>query len=357
MIQEMWTQWILNIRASCLGALAATPFIWCFIFKSLFTFSIFTSLQMSIFYWAVLGAHVTILCYCYITFTKEWSYYIEALGITCLFLTMLTFFISHLMWAPLYTLPFVFVLNCICLSLWVPITYDIVYLCPFITYKYYELGFLNAMLLYYVMVVNRMYLSVIFMCPFVLFLGMGVFALKNFHEHPVFENILITCKPIFTAKNKYKTKGTEVNMKLVVHNLGAVLFLLAVEFASVVSVVQRLDIFVGMQNYLFLLFVSMLCCCMFSLPSNAICVVLETFAVVIMIVIHVLIDKLPISIIGGLLIIVILLMCQAIGCQIEIIRTKLAGDVGGPKLCLFLCTVCNIVVSVALTCCNKSEQL
>ncbi|AAC95582.1 orf 58 [Ateline gammaherpesvirus 3] len=353
----MWSYWILNLRSLCLGALAATPFIWCFIFKSLFTFSIFTSWQLNIFYWAVFGVHVTILGYCYITFTKQWSYYIEALGITCFFVTMLTFFISHFKWASLYTLPFVFVLNCIFLSLWVPITYDIVYLCPFITYKYYELGFLNAMLFYYWMVANRMYVSGIFMCPFVLFLGMGIFALKNFYEHPVFEYILLTCKPIFTENNKYKTNGTEVNMKHVFYNLGAAMFLLAVEFATLVSILQRLDIFVGMQNYLFLLFVSMLCCCVFSVPSNAICIMVETFAVVIIIVIHVLINKIPVSILGGLVVVAALLMCQAIGCQIEIRRTKLVRDVGGPKLCLILCTICNIVVSVALMCCNKSEQL
>lgn len=345
---------LLLISAAALGALAATPVIWCFIFRALFTFTIFDTWQSIIYTWSVLLVQLVMMSCCLQKRLFQLNKWIEALAAGSMILTMFAFLDTSLNWYPHVFLPGIFVLNALLLSLWVPITYQCVYLCPYMIQRYYENGFLSATMLYYIIVFYRIYMTPVFLAPFCLFVVAGLYAFKYFCKHPYFETGLERRRAIFVEKShKYVCHSFSCSIGLVKKELLAIACLLIIIVGMVICLSIYTDYMYGLGLYLFVYYFGTLSCCGLVTKSQVAVLLYTGVSAVITTLIFLIGDKYSHALGGGLISLLFLIFFHAVGCELSMIRHKLSKAINGPMLTLFCAMLCNFVISVTLLMINK----
>lgn len=352
-MESVMSELTLLFTATASGTLAATPFIWCFLFRSLMSFDLFATWHTTVYTWSVIIVHSIILaCCCRRRSFLCLSSWVECLASANVVLTLIAFVWGSLSSTPPLGLPILCVLNAVLLALWVPVTYQRIYLCSYMTQRAYENGFLLAFVFYYAIVAYRLYLTPIFLVPFCLFLAVGVYGFKCLEKHDHYDLGLQRCKAIFAQGQK--DRYVVIDMATCVRRTARELFVTACLTVSIVPVVCFLDVHTtnmrGLSFYVMLFYCGALSITGIVANSQFIVLVYACAAAIVTAMLYVFGDSLNHALGACLLAVLFFIFFNALGHELNMIRQKLSKTLNGPMFSLLVATLCNIVVTLTFLC-------
>lgn len=258
---KLSSDWTMIFASFMTGTLAGTPFIWCFIFRAMFSFSIFGGWQSTVYIWSVVAIQCFMVVLCLLRYPSKINKYLDILCIVCFTLISLSMIIGYTSRNFNIGVPICFVLTAITLATWVPITYDVIYIMPAIIHGYYEAGILLSSTVYYVFIYYRLFITPLFMLPLAMFLGFGFYALRTLQNHDTYFVSLNKHKAIFSSKTD---RYIRLPVYQIIAQIPMELFLSAVLTVSIIllSITLTLytDVMTGLSVYLFLFSFGTLCC-------------------------------------------------------------------------------------------------
>ncbi|AGY30744.1 ORF58 [Retroperitoneal fibromatosis-associated herpesvirus] len=333
------------------GTLAATPFLWWFIFKSLYSFALFTTQITAIFYWSIVPLHGLVLCLCFLPATVHLrTDNLKWMCLASVIVTVLCATFAGMTFAPVPIIPGLYILNLLLLAPYVVATARVTYLAPPVAHRYYELGFCGAFMVYYVLIFRKMFLSRVFWLPFVVFLIGGIFALRDLETHPAVMAGLQRRRAVFTVPCKHVKYSWRHVWELCARDICMLALLVAAVVAGTLSAGLVTNSLVGLNKYLSLFCVGMIGCLGVSFSHPRTLLIHVPLAAVLLALVHVLGPSSSSPALGACLFVSFyLVMLEAIGCVVIYIRQKLSRAINGPELVLALCTTGNLVVTLGLS--------
>ncbi|AIU39583.1 envelope protein UL43 [Equid gammaherpesvirus 5] len=337
---------VLTLASYVCGMLGAAPFVWCFLFRTLFSSCILNHSVDELYVWGACCVQVLMLFFCFRKYSKTLSRYLEllcAVNIVGLFGCLLC-----LQYRTGFTtyLPILFSLNLILLSVWLPITYETVFLCPSYASVYYQLGFFVAILIHYILLFFGDYTSSFLFIPITIFLTAGLYALRLLKKQQEFTDAILNKRAIFITKdNLYVTIqvtlipsfiATEMCLVSVMTVCFIVFLVAAGVFTQVVSTLKA---------YLLIFQFGTFCVSGMGYPSHMATFVFAMAGCILMPMVFVLKDLTVVSIVFfG----IFYLFINGVTCEFSLMMAKLKKGINAPKIVLAVCLVVNIFVSLAM---------
>lgn len=356
-IDRRTATWRTLLNALFTGMLAATPFAMCVIYSTMYSLYLFPTWQTKLYCWSVVAIQVYIFFVCllmnYVVFRTE----LELLcGINVVGLGI-AFFLMTLQWFPSVSIPCTFIINLVCLSWWVPITHDSIYLCAPIVHRYYEIGFLGAIVCYYHLLYYSLYNNVVFLIPLCCFLIAGLFALRNLQRDGHFLLGVERRRAIYVQlSNDFITHSLKTTVYIISHELFVISCLTIGISLLLIFVTLETTSIMNWGSYASLLCVGSLCCGGFSVASHFMALLFGIFSVIVATILFVCANALGPALCNGLLALMIVFYFNALLCEISIIRKKLSRGLNTPRICLCICLICNLIVSCTLILLNDVKS-
>ncbi|UNP64463.1 BMRF2-like protein [Saguinine gammaherpesvirus 1] len=346
-------EWKLLLASLAMGILAATPYTWNLIFYSLYTWSITHTIENYLVIGLIVFNHAVSLMLCYLSLGKYINKILSMLAAVCLLCVLsygtLTFFGK----LPSYVLLVSFSLTSIVLSLWTPITFQIISILPTIYQQYYSLGFLINLILYYGLTAKRLYTLTVFWVPFVLAITIGIYGLNHIRSSSVFFVGLQKRKSIFVCMS---SKYMIFPLSKAISMIGAEIFIFIWLLIGLLTVVVAFNCFTeavsGLNKYLFIFTSGAIWCAACSKPSKIMTLIfVSTAAVVTALTFTFLTRDIHFQGIGALS--TIILLFHALGCELEAMKKKLRKGINGPKILYTMIVFCDVCVTITLIILNK----
>ncbi|ABB22277.1 hypothetical protein OvHV-2gp57 [Ovine gammaherpesvirus 2] len=240
-----------------MGLLAACPIVWNYIFATVFTFATHSNWQSVLYTWFLPGVQIASI-FCVVRFNFRgltWLYLFN------FFVAFFCFLSWSLSWSVQIVMPVLFVVNMCTLMIWLLVCSDVIYLCPEIYHKYYELGFLVALVVHYCLNQFELYLTNVMFIPFFACMFLGYVGFVNVIKHNVYALGKMRCKPIYYTKaSKYITLTAWQVIDVALLELVLLWMLLLAMGAACIGLKLFTEVFEGAPNYMYLLLVGNFCC-------------------------------------------------------------------------------------------------
>ncbi|QFN51676.1 ORF 58 [Macacine gammaherpesvirus 5] len=339
------------------GTVSASPFILCFIYHSLYFVEPLISVENIIFSWGAVGLHGLLLLFCIFGLPAWLSRQVDVPCTISAFLITAGSMASTLGVDLPWVYVSIFVGSCLCLLLCVVAANDVVYLCPTIAHRYYELGFLAAFSVYYFLVLKNLFLAPVFLLPLVAFIVGGVCSLRALRSHPLYEAGLQRRHAIFSlTSRRYITYSIKQALEVCGWDFYLVTVLIGGAAAGTLSVGLTTPLLLGLVHYFFVFHVGLFCCLGLVFRSNVLALVYVLAAAVLLTLTHVLGPGTHNLFTRVCVFTVFLLtMFGAIGCELQIIRKKLQRAANSPRIVLGVCACGNLLMAVVFFSLNKVE--
>ncbi|AIB03213.1 ORF58 [Bovine gammaherpesvirus 6] len=344
-------EWKLIIASFGTGLLASCVIVWNFLFNALFSFEAYTNWQSILYVWSLPGIQL-ISVFCTVKVNYKNLYWLcifnQAVAFVC-------FLCWSLNWRPGISMPVLYVINLFTLIIWLFVSYNVIYLCPEIYHKYFELGFFLSLVFHYCLTQFELYLTTIMFIPFFVYMSMGYLAFLYVQSHDLFLAGKARCKPIFfTSSQKYIV----YTAWQVLNAIGPQLFLLWCLNTAIIAICVPLNMFtnafLSLYNYIFIFYVGNFCCGSLMIKRGH--VMALVYAVVIGSIATVLFvakDSLSGEVMVSLLALLFIFYFHANACIHFVIRNKLSRNITTPRLILNLCFLSNATLEIALLIANK----
>ncbi|AMA67415.1 envelope protein UL43 [Vespertilionid gammaherpesvirus 1] len=334
------------VCALACGLLAVTPFIWCFIFRAILSFCMFDRENDILYAWSTVIAQIIMICLCFQRYSKCLNRSLDVLCLVNVALICICFICIHFPASAHITVPLIFSVNLVLLSIWLPVTFETVYLCSGNLHTYFQFGFYIGIMTYYILLFYKSLTSYFLLVPLTAFLTLGVYAHGVLKSQESFKKGLFNCKAIFINKdNLYIRHRVGVVFSLV----GAEVFLVSVLTIATIIIIMTVglytNVFATINTYILLCHFASLCCGGLNFPAHwatlLYCVVGSIATSLIFVL------KNSIELQSCFFFLTFLCFTNAINCEFSLAHIKLSRGVNGPKIVLFLCLVVNIFISIS----------
>ncbi|AIA62095.1 orf58 [Alcelaphine gammaherpesvirus 2] len=239
------------------GLLASSPIIWSYIFATVFSFSSLLNWQSVLYVWSLPIVQIaTIFCVIKVNLNRLGSLLVFNSGLS--FLCLISWSLN---WSISVAVPVWFVVNLLALTVWLIVSFDVVYLYPEIYHKYFELGFLTSLTIHYCLNQLELYLTNVMFVPFFLCLFFGYIGFSHICRHDLYALGKMRCKPIFyTKRAKYIAFSACQIMDVALFEMLCLWFLLLAMAAGCVALTIFSEVFLGISSYFYLFMVGNFCC-------------------------------------------------------------------------------------------------
>lgn len=331
------------------GALASTPFAWCFIFKVSFVFTHFPQWPNAIYNWSLFAVQLMIMIFTVVTMRKPFSNMM--LSIVCAASIMgcsAPFICAHVNFYPWVTVPTLFVIECVLLCVWVPVVWPAVLFCDAHVQAVMQVGFFGLLEIYYVMLQFNLLWTPAFLLPLVTALTLGVCLRNKMITHPYSVSSRERCLAVFTVSN---TKFVSYSLKYVTDQI-ALPCLRALTYA----VIYTVTILIVSQNHVALTYMHLhvfffgcaaLCCGWITSTKLIVPIIEMVFSVASVISLE------YISFTGTskyiFLSISFFSYVAAVACELKVIQAKLDKCIFMPHISLIINLACHSIVCFAVT--------
>lgn len=344
-------EWKMLLSAFGMGLLASCPIIWCFLFSSLFSFAVYPTWQSYLYVWSMPFFQVLAI-FCVLRISSKHLYWFCIFNQCASFFCLLCFSKN---WAPNISLPVLFTINAPVLFIWLIASFDVVYLCPEIYHRYFEMGFFFSLLLHYVIVQSEMYLTNVAFVPFFAFLCIGLSAFMFTKNHDLYLAGKMRCKPIFHTRSK---PYIVYNVFQILDIVGIELFILFILNIAMIAICISLslftNVFLGMHNYVYIFYVGNFCCGSLMLFRGVLMVyVYSILGAVLTTVLIVYSSSFPGTLATCLLTLLFICYFHANSSMYYVIRRKLNRSITTPRLILNIILLTNAMLQVSLLVTNK----
>ncbi|AAC13846.1 envelope protein UL43 [Equid gammaherpesvirus 2] len=337
---------VLTMAAFGTGMLGAASFVWCFLFRSLFASCVLERAVDELFFWGSLCVQVMMLFFCFRKYSKTLSRYLDlicAVNIVALFGCLIC--LQYKMGFRTY-LPILFSLNLIWLSVWLPVTFEAVYLCPPYANAYFQLGFFTATTVHYLLLSFGSVTTSFLFIPFACFLIAGLYSLRVLKKQEEFKSAILDRRAIFiTRDNLYVT----INFSVIPSFIGmelCVVAVMTVGFAVFMTAAGvYTDVVKVLKTYLLMFQFGTFCVGGMGYPSRKATFVYCMTACILMPLVFVLQD---LTIKSVLFLAIFFLFINGVTCETTIMLAKLKKGINGPKIVLSVCLLVNICITLSL---------
>ncbi|ACY41128.1 envelope protein UL43 [Wood mouse herpesvirus] len=236
------------------GGMSAVPFIWCLIFRTLYL-PIECDWRCWIFVYGSLLWHITMFLSLLFKHKHGMIGWFKLCSAIAIFLVIVLALLEQYCSYEIYIVPVIFIINIVLLSIWVPMALISTYMCNRIYARLLELGFLTAIICYYVMLQIGAQESPAFWIPIpVLHIG-GVYALLHFRTRPCFLHSVEKRHSIYYFGNhKYTVFPCETIMRMCSPEISLMIILIMMLAIGSPILAYYVKIVQGMQYfYMFLM--------------------------------------------------------------------------------------------------------
>nr|QAQ84699.1 BMRF2 [human gammaherpesvirus 4] len=234
----------------CLGLLASTPFIWCFVFANLLSLEIFSPWQTHVYR---LGFPTACLMAVLWTLVPA-KHAVRAVtpAIMLNIASALIFFSLRVYSTSTWvSAPCLFLANLPLLCLWPRLAIEIVYICPAIHQRFFELGLLLACTIFALSVVSRaLEVSAVFMSPFFIFLALGSGSLAGARRNQIYTSGLERRRSIFCARGDHSVASLKETLHKCPWDLMAISALTVLVVCVMIVLHLHAEVFFGLSRYL-----------------------------------------------------------------------------------------------------------
>nr|QRE02538.1 Multiple transmembrane protein [Otarine gammaherpesvirus 4] len=341
-----------------MGMAASTPFLWCFIFDTLFAFDYIQPWQTIVYTWSLVAVNIVTIASCMINWTPSSGQWLNWLCATNIGICIACFMCVYLQFSPTVAVPTLFCINALTLTPWVHATADVAYLLPDIYQRFYELGTLTATVAYYVLIIYQLYTSPLFLTPLCIFICCGAMALHGAKRHRVYESSLHKRHCIFTLGGKkphYVTHSTMEALKIVCWDLFIMVCITTSCIAAIITAGIYTRALRGARSYLYSICYGHICYGSAAVSRGyAASLAYCTIAAMLLAALHCIQQDTPEGIPLLLLFCTLVAYFNAWGSVMYKIRCKLWQAISMPKFTLTLSLLCNIPLAVTFTILNKA---
>lgn len=338
--------------AYVLGTLAATPFVWAFIFKTAFTLSVFCVWNSEIFFYAPLYMQSVILTVSTLKFGRYCDRIVHVATPTAAVFTLCTAYSLNFVERPFLIVGF-FLVTLFILSAIFPILYTTVYLCGEIYQSYFALGGMTAMMIYYTILFFNIFGKSGTLIPFMAMLGFGMYAFQVLKKNAAFAEGLFARRAIYILDSERYMKYSLWTMcREIWRELATMIALTVAMVVLCICFFVYTDVMAALGNYTFLFCVGVFFCGEVSAASY-ICTLI--FACLLFISSGVLfwVENMDVCLATALLIFTYMAYCCAITSCLKIIRITLKRGINVPAFNVILCCLCNLCLTVVFLAFNK----
>ncbi|AAK07977.1 unknown [Bovine gammaherpesvirus 4] len=347
-------KWWLNAASMVCGAMAATPFVWCFIFMSRFPLAAFVNWESHIYYdISIFLSQISLLGLCLVRCFHVINKCLELICTVVIICIFFVFFLSYVEvdWSVEAPLLFMIILGG--LTVYPLITFDCVFLCSNMTQNFYELGFLYVILFYQLIISREVYSFFLHVTPLAIFICGGLYCLRSIQRSTHYKEALEKRKSIFITPSKY----FYYSLGDVCASINGNLVSLTCCVVGVVLCLTSLHLYTtclkGLYSYLFVFCSASLWCHGMSPPSRAMTWVYGLLGCCATILIHIFKNSLDMYTTGCMVVDLLLMFSQAIGCEIALVQRCLSGGLNGPQISFTLCVLCDVIIGITLYVINK----
>lgn len=350
----MAVTWPECLAAFVAGMLAATPFIWAFIFKTAKNLEIFCTWQSQIYYYSPLYLQICIMIAAVIKFYGKEMKIIKIAVPTAGVLTVATLCASSSLIneADILTCIF-FLLNVFCLSAIFPISYGVALMCCQLIQSYFSSGMLAALLVYYGILFFRVFGALGAFVPFCFFLGFGVVSLEYLKRAGCFKDGLFSCRAIYVIDSeRYVTHGFGQVLKKTWREL-LIVFVLTTAIVSItLCMATHTEVMFGLSQFSYLFQIGIFFCDI-AIDSYIAMVV----AVIIMISSATILFCVQLSPVISCIALVLMYMAyfSAQNSTLRIIRRNLSKGINQPVISIIVGSICNLALTIVFLILNKCQ--
>lgn len=249
----------LGIWCTVLGFLSATPIMWCCLFLQKFSYEILLNWQTHLYRCGFFLTYICIFAYSFINFRKQkWLVPLYALLSTCVGITLIFYFI-YLPEDYEMVDPALFLINMCLLSAWPKVSFDLVYTCPFMYRRLFELGsllgiFIQALISYDADNVN----ATLNVLPILLSIAFGYNAIFFITKNKIYLKGLERYRTIFFRRGEFKNLNFYEIITACKNNIFWIMLTTMVLIAMITALSLKTTIFIAVTNGVFMLFAGLL---------------------------------------------------------------------------------------------------
>ncbi|AAC58105.1 ORF58 [Alcelaphine gammaherpesvirus 1] len=333
------------------GLLASSSIVWSYIFATVFSFSSMLTWQSVLYVWSLpIVQLAAIFCAVRVNFSRLGLLLLLNCGIA-----FLSFISWSLNWSISVLVPGLFVINFLSLMIWLIVCFDVVYLCPEIYHKYFELGFLASLTIHYCFNQFEIYLTNVMFAPFFICMLFGYIGFSHVWRHDMYIFGKMRCKPIYyTKRAKYIAFSAWQIMDVALFELICLWFLLLAMAAGCIALVMFSEVFLGVSTYLYLFMVGNFCCGSLiiyrSYVMTAVYSVVSLTAFFLILMGGYLFTKAQLSMLAA-----VMFFCyfHANGCLLYRIKKKLHRNITTPRFILNVCMLLNALLEITVLLAQK----
>ncbi|BBB06511.1 hypothetical protein [Rhinolophus gammaherpesvirus 1] len=344
---------ILILSSFACGLLAVTPFIWCFLFRSIFPPCILSVYNDTLYSWATVATQMLMVAFCFKRYSRTLS---KSLIVICAFnvlLLMACLVCIKLRQYAFITVPIIFSLNLVLLSVWMPVAYETVFLCSSHIHVYFQIGFYTGIMSYYAMIHYGEFTSSFLFVPFVSYLTFGLYAFKTLKKHSAFKSALLDKKAIFISKdNLYVTLSLRVIPAMIGTEIFLVFSITSAFIIFLLSVEMYTELLFALKIYILVFNFGSFCSGGFCYPAHWMTLLYVIGGGICMTPVFVLesLSYKSLFFFG-----VFFCFINSINGEFAIMHQKLKKGINGSKIVLSFCLVVNILLSVTLNVLNRVQ--
>ncbi|AZB49229.1 BMFR2 [Phascolarctid gammaherpesvirus 1] len=336
----------LIIHSFLVGCLCSCPIITCILLAAFPGNQLFLPSEI-IFSWILIGFQICMLLLSFKWPTTTDLSFLSIVDPLCHILLLFTFISPDLAANIPYATPILSLLTTSALAMINTMSYQLVYLCPDIYQRYYELGLLVSSLTYTYITRLNWVSSVSTLIPFYIFFHLGLHSLRALSDHPVLQKAIARCKTYSGGICKNRACSSSLT-SLSVECLTEVFLVLAFLSLALLTV-TTLDYSRGLRpagDLCFLVYIGNFCLMglmVFRGSKTGMCFVFPMAAVVVLLHLYTTISPgIQDCLLNGLY----LLFFNAIGYQLYSIRVKSNHNILCPRFTLMISLVTNIAVTL-----------
>ncbi|ADW24399.1 hypothetical protein RHVP.58 [Cricetid gammaherpesvirus 2] len=334
-----------KMLAFLLGTVAACPYVWCFIFRSLYM-GLVCGVDCWIYAWAILLCHIIILGISCIKYKKTLFPWME-LTMYGYLLILIGFFVFQFFSLALsITLPIFFLVNLCMLSIWTPICFNVAYMAGTQYGRCFEVGFFGLFISYYLFIQYGLHNTTAFWIPITLCHIMGPYVVDWFKKTEAFRVCLISKRSIyFFGKKTYTLLPFGSMLKIITTEIILLIFIALIIAMGLPTLQWKTALLQHGQVMYFAWLAG-------PLLGGPICSKngVAFLYMTIILVMFVIMIACPLSgvLLERMYLVVLFLLNSTVGCVLERVRLLLIKALNGVKMSFVLLCVYNIYMTLII---------
>lgn len=350
----MAVSWKECLAAFVAGTMAATPFIWSFVFKTAKSLEIFCTWQSQLYFYSPLYLQVWIVLVAVVKMQgremKVVRVIVPAIGL--LTLATLCSSSSLVNGASVLTAVF-FVLNLMCLAVLFPLTYGVSLMCCQLVQSYFSSGMLAALMVYYGILFFKIFGALGAFVPFCFFLGFGMLALESLKQTNCFRDGLFSCRAIYVIDSeRYVTLGLGQILKKTYRELICLFLLTLSAVVITVCLAKHTEVFIGLSQFNYFFQVGIFFCNIatdsYAAMTTACCVMLSAAIALFCV-------ELSPATSCTVLVLMYAAYFSAQNCGLRILRRNLCKGINQPMVSVIIGSLCNLALTLVFSEFNKCQ--